>query len=133
MPAVVADTHALIWYLANDPRLSAAAGAAMDEAGARGDAILVSASTLVELTYLVEKGRLSAIARQRLVNLLADSAGPFQLAPLDAEIAAAVERVDRHLIPDLPDRVIAATAIAWNSPLVSRDERIRASEISTVW
>lgn len=52
--------------------------------------------------------------------------------PLDAAVADAVERVDRS-IRDLPDRVIAATALAWHMPLVSRDRKIRGSQIETIW
>ncbi|MBI3665402.1 MAG: hypothetical protein HY236_04130 [Acidobacteria bacterium] len=37
------------------------------------------------------------------------------------------------VIPDLPDRVIAATAIRLNLPLVTRDGRIQAASIETIW
>jgi PIN domain nuclease of toxin-antitoxin system len=129
---VVADTHAAVWYLANDPRLSKAAGFALDQSTASGHRILIPSISLVELTYLIEKGRLPAASRSRLVNAIADPAGPYRLAPLDAAVAEAVQRVDRS-IRDLPDRVIAATALAWNMPLVSRDGKIRASQIETIW
>ena len=124
MAALVADTHAAIWYLLDDPRLSGAAGSAMDEANAAGDPILISAITLVELTYLVEKGRVPALARTRLLDSLESPTGPWELAPVDLEVAAAVTSIDRTSVPDMPDRVIAATALARNAPLVSRDRRI---------
>lgn len=133
MPAIVADTHAILWYLADDPRISATAARALDQASATGDPILISSITLVEITYLVEKGRLPAAARQRLAEALAEPEGPYQLASLDAAVAAAVEQIDRAAVPDLPDRVIAATALAWNAPLVSRDNKIRATQLQTVW
>jgi PIN domain nuclease of toxin-antitoxin system len=41
MPAVAVDTHAIVWYLANDIRLSSKAADAMDLATAAGDAIHV--------------------------------------------------------------------------------------------
>ena len=133
MPAVVADTHAILWYLADDPRLSPSAASASDRASASGDPILIPSITLVELTYLVEKGRLPAVARQRLVEALADADGPYELAPLDGDVAEAVQRIDRTAVPDLPDRVIAATALAWNAPLVSRDAKIQAAQLRTIW
>jgi PIN domain nuclease of toxin-antitoxin system len=34
MPAIVADTHTIIWYLADDPRLSPSAAGALDRASA---------------------------------------------------------------------------------------------------
>lgn len=57
MPGLVVDTHAIIWYLAGDARLSAKAAGALDSATASGEFIHVPSICLVELTYLVEKGR----------------------------------------------------------------------------
>src|SRR5262245_52126235 len=111
MAAVVADTHTAVWYLMNSPRLSRAAANALDQASAAGDAILIPSISLVELTYLVEKGRVPAEARQRLVDAIAQTNGPFELAPLDRRVADAVGLIDRNIVPDLPDRVIGATAL----------------------
>jgi len=55
------------------------------------------------------------------------------LAPLDRAVADAVRFVKRSEVPDLPDRVIAATALALGVPLVSRDGKIRASQVTTIW
>ena len=35
--------------------------------------------------------------------------------------------VPRDEVPDMPDRIIAATAVAYKLPLVSQDTEIRAS------
>jgi predicted nucleic acid-binding protein len=48
-------------------------------------------------------------------------------------VAAAVELIDRNVVPDLPDRVIAATALSSRVALVSRDGKIRASQVRTIW
>lgn len=133
MAVVVADTHAAVWYLTNSPRLSSAAAKALDDASAAGDSILIPSISLVELTYLVEKGRVPAEARKRLVDALAESDGPYELAPLDGLVAAAVELIDRSVVPDMPDRIIAATALSSRAALVSRDGKIRASQIQTIW
>jgi len=133
MAVVVADTHAAVWYLSNSPRLSSAAANALDDASAAGDAILIPSISLVELTYLVEKGRVPAEARKRLVDALAEPDSPYELAPLDGNVAAAVELIDRSVVPDMPDRIIAATALASRAALVSRDGKIRASQIQTIW
>jgi PIN domain nuclease of toxin-antitoxin system len=53
---VVADTHTLVWALFNDPRLSQTARTTIDQIIASGDEVGVSAITIVELVYLVEKG-----------------------------------------------------------------------------
>jgi predicted nucleic acid-binding protein len=80
MPAVVVDTHTIVWYLSADPRLSANAADALDSATAAGERIHVPSICLVELTYLVEKGRLPVAARERLIHALDDPAVPCLLA-----------------------------------------------------
>jgi PIN domain nuclease of toxin-antitoxin system len=132
MPSVV-DTHAAVWYLLNDKRLSSAAGSILDRTMQGGDPILIPSISLVELVYLVEKGRIPASTQTRLRAAIDDPNGPFQLAPLDGDVADAVHAIDRKSVPDLPDRIIAATALALKLPLVSRDSKIRASQITTIW
>jgi len=68
MAAVAVDTHAVVWYLSGDPQLSAKAADALDSTTAAGELIHVPSICLVELTYLVEKGRLPAVARDRLIH-----------------------------------------------------------------
>lgn len=41
MSAIVSDTHALVWYLNNSPRLSPAAGLAFEQAQTSGELIYV--------------------------------------------------------------------------------------------
>jgi PIN domain nuclease of toxin-antitoxin system len=107
MPAVVVDTHTIIWYLSADPRLSANAVDTLDAATAAGERIHVPSICLVELTYLVEKGRLPSAARNRLIHALDDPATPCSLVPLDRAVADALELVSRIEVPDLPDRIVA--------------------------
>jgi PIN domain nuclease of toxin-antitoxin system len=83
--------------------------------------------------YLVEKKRLPAIARERLLQALDDPDRPPRLVPLDRAVVDAVETVSRNDVPDMPDRIVAATALALQLPLVSRDARIRASQVQTIW
>jgi predicted nucleic acid-binding protein len=53
---------------------------------------------------------------------------------LTIEIARSIARVPRDLVPDMPDRILAATALALGVPLVTRDERLRGfGEIETIW
>ena len=133
MSSVVADTHTIVWYLANDARLSQTAMQVLDLASATGEPIYVPSVCLVELTYLVEKGRLPSLARERLVRALDEPFAPCRLVPLDRTVADALQLIDRSEVPDMPDRVIAATAAALGVPLISRDATIRASTVQTLW
>jgi len=62
MIVAIADTHTAIWYLFSDPRLGKAASAFIDETIAKGDHVGVSAISIAEMIYLVEKGRIPANA-----------------------------------------------------------------------
>jgi len=133
MPSLVVDTHAAIWYLLQSSKLSASAFSALDEASQAGDSIYLAAISLVEVIYLAEKGKISQAAVERLLSGVADPTSSWVLAPLDFGVAQAVGRVSRDAIPDMPDRIIAATALHLNLPLVTRDAKIRASGLPTIW
>ncbi len=105
----------------------------MDAATVSGDPIFVPAICLVELTYLTEKGRLPAQARQLLTQALDDPEKPARLVPMDRSVVDAVGQVSRDEVPDMPDRIIAATAVALGLPVISRDSRIRSSRVDTIW
>jgi PIN domain nuclease of toxin-antitoxin system len=52
MISAVADTHAAIWYLFGDPRLSRAAFEFIDQSVKQKKKIAVSAITLAEVVYV---------------------------------------------------------------------------------
>jgi PIN domain nuclease of toxin-antitoxin system len=133
MPGVVADTHAIVWYLSQSPALSLAAAGALDNATQSGEYIYVSAITVVETVYLVEKGRLPEAALSMLTEALEDPATVSRLVPIDLGIAEAMRAIPRDEVPDMPDRIIAATALQLGVPLVTRDRRIRNSQVNTIW
>ena len=114
MNLLVADTHVVIWYFLNSPRLSSAAAAALDSAVT----ILLPSICMVGTLYLVEKGRIPRVAWDRLRAELADPGSALALAPLDLAVVEAMTRIPRSAVPDLPDRVIAATALRRQAPLV---------------
>jgi predicted nucleic acid-binding protein len=57
----------------------------------------------------------------------------FLEVPLDYDVAEAMQRVDRAQVPDMPDRIIAATALALGVPLITSDGKIRQSTVPTIW
>jgi PIN domain nuclease of toxin-antitoxin system len=133
MIVAIADTHAAIWYLFSDSRLGAAASAFVDDAIAKGDHIDVSAISVAEMIYLIEKGRIPANTLKDLHTATADPRAVLQHVPLDENIAMTMTEVSRQEIPELPDRVIAATALFYGVPVLSRDHRIRSSTIQSIW
>lgn len=133
MSAVVADTHIAIWYLATPDRLSPDALAALDEADATGGPIYVASISVVEVAYLIEKGRLPEVVFERLIGELSRPDSGLVVVPLDLPVAQALRRIPRAVVPEMPDRIIAATALYLGLPLVTRDLRIRSADITTIW
>jgi PIN domain nuclease of toxin-antitoxin system len=133
MIAAIADTHTAIWYLFYDPRLGRAASAFIDATIGSGDHIGVSAISLAEMVYLVEKRRIAANALDDVLAAIADPKIVLQHVALNDSIVRRMREVSRLDIPDLPDRIIAATAQFYDVPVLSRDSRIRSSTIQTIW
>jgi len=131
MIVAVADTHALVWALLGDARLSPAARAALTVTGS--DQVAVSAITLVEIVYLEEKHRLPAGVFSRVAGVLSAQGGVLVEVPVDSSVIQTMSRIPREGIPDMPDRIIAATAVHLRVPLISRDAKIQASGVATVW
>jgi len=132
MIAAVADTHTVVWYLFGDARLSTKARETIDEAASSARQIAVSAITLAEVIYLIEKYRLPGEVLDRLIHSL-EGDEVFVEAPFDSMVAKAMQSVSRSEVPDLPDRIIAATARFLEVPVISRDGKIRHSSVQTIW
>ncbi len=132
-PSAVSDAHAAIWYLNADPRLSRRAKAFIDEAGGQGQPVLISAITLVEVVYLQEKSKIPPGTLARLEEALRTQDSVLRIADLTLSITLAVSRVLRDEVPDMPDRIIAATALHFGVPVISRDGKIQASAVHTIW
>jgi len=131
--AVVADTHAIVWYLADSPELSVRALNALDGAAQSNGPIYIASITLVELVYLVERGRMVAGNLNSLVALLDAGNSALRLVALDDGIARALRQIPRDTVPDMSDRIIPATSLYLNVPVVTRDYHIRAASIATIW
>jgi PIN domain nuclease of toxin-antitoxin system len=129
----VADTHAALWYLLDNPLISATARRFIDDAATAGNDIALSPVSLAEIVYLTEKNRLPVSAYEKLKKALADHEYVIEEAPFNAEIVEAMRQVPRVDVPDMPDRIVAAPGIYFRVPVISRDGRIRASSIQTVW
>ena len=133
MLRAVADTHAIIWYIFNDPRLSDTARDTIETIANEGDLVAFSAITLAEIVYLSEKGRIASTTLDRLLGEVDKKDSVLTGIPFDRHIARAMKSVARTQIPDLPDRIIAATALDRDLPLISRDRKILLSSIRTIW
>lgn len=133
MIVAIADTHAVIWNLYNDPRLSQTAKVFFTQSAAHGNQIALSSITLAEIIYLIEKGRIPVDTLRRLLTLLQQPLSPLVEIPVDNQVCQQMLSIIRSVIPELPDRIIAATGLLLNVPIISRDHKIASSGIATIW
>jgi PIN domain nuclease of toxin-antitoxin system len=133
---VVADSHTLIWYLFGDPdqRLSPAARDALGEAENTGG-IAVSVASVLDIWYVTQTRQvLSSEQLASIVELLGSPTSALDAVPITLDVAAAFEEIPLESLRDPWDRLITATAKAFDLPLVTRDDRIRSSGlVETVW
>jgi len=128
----VSDTQCLLWYMTQDRRLPKMARMAFQQAKEGATQILVPSIVLVEAVFLAERQR---VPRPLLNQLMALSDAPdagVRVVPLDLAVARAVRDFGPSAVPELADRIIAATARALNLPLLTTDPAIAASGLVQV-
>lgn len=85
------------------------------------------------MVYLVEKKRLPAAAYEDLTQALRNPDYVIEEAPFNVAIIEAMRNVSRDKVPDMPDRIVAATALRFGVSVISRDRQIRSSNVETIW
>lgn len=133
MNDVIIDTNIVIWYFSHPTLPSASAQEAIDAALSIGSIFVVTIS-IVELTYLIDKNKIPADVLIALRNALDEPASAIRLIDLNREISDAVAHIPRVVVPDMPDRIIAATALHLGLPLITSDADLRKlKSITTIW
>jgi len=79
------------------------------------------------MVYLADKKRIANPLVEKALDLHRVG-GNYQVIPLNLAVVEALERIPRSVVPDMPDRIIAATALLLELPLLTRDSAIEAVE-----
>jgi PIN domain nuclease of toxin-antitoxin system len=108
------DTHALLWWLSDDPKLGAAA---RDHIMDPANDILVSVVSLWEILVKVRAGKLEAGIEEILDEMQAQGFALLQIAPTHLVALAALPMHHR----DPFDHLLIAQAIAEKATFLSED------------
>ena len=128
---IVLDTHALLWWALDPDRLSTTAAARLREMERVGG--YASSISIWELGVKIQRGKLDlGISIGELVRRI-DATRAVQLLAVDTVTwLRSVELAWDHRDP--ADRVIVATALVQNVPLLTADTEIhRFAGVGCVW
>jgi len=122
------DTHAFLWFVTGDERLSRRARRALE---AEDSELVLSAAVVWEMAIKAGLGRLvlPATVGDYVAEKLAEG---FSVLAIDWVHAAAVERLPLHH-RDPFDRLLAAQALSERLPLVSSDPLFRSYGVKVIW
>lgn len=130
---VVADSHAIVWYVQGSSRLTETGNVAL-AASEQSDGIVVSVATLVDLWYVTQTTHAVSVDDLSRLRAKLGASTNVDIHGIDVAVADAFTLTPRTLLTDPWDRFIVATAKALSLPLVTRDAAIRDSNlIETIW
>jgi PIN domain nuclease of toxin-antitoxin system len=121
------DTHALLWWMAGDTRLSTRARKAIGTSD-----ILVSAASVFEISIKVRLGKLPKV--ERLAKSFLPSLTEQGFAHLPVTVAHGLRAgtlTGQHADPF--DRLLAAQAMIEDVPIISADVAMRELGANTFW
>jgi len=120
---IVVDTHIWIWWVHDRTKLSKRAISSL-EAGSR---VGVPAICMWEIAMLVTKKRLVLDSPVETWLDEAIAVNGIEVLPLTPRIVSTATQLAMH--PDPADRLIVATALAHDAPLVTVDSAIRKTKL----
>jgi PIN domain nuclease of toxin-antitoxin system len=119
------DTHAALWFVAGDERLSATAHRHLTDGSNR---ILLSAAVVWEIAIKRSSGKLS-VPGEYLELLLDNGVQPL---PVSVVHATAVEDLPWHH-HDPFDRMLVAQASVEGAAVVTRDKALAPYDVTLIW
>jgi PIN domain nuclease of toxin-antitoxin system len=129
---ILLDTHVVVWLSSGDSRLSSRAHAAITEARHSVRGLAISDFTLFELSLLFRKKQFSLATSPE--TFLTEVERRFVILPVTANIALQAYELPASYPKDPVDRIIAATALVEDIPLLTADREIRRSRaVPTIW
>lgn len=127
---VVVDTHALIWYLSADRKLSKKAKKTLDKLMRGKGRLVVSMVVLMESLVLIEKKRIKTTWRELIQKTSQFPNVIFY--PIGMDVLDAMRKVGKGL--ELHDRILVATAVVHQATLISKDSEIQLTkDVKVLW
>jgi PIN domain nuclease of toxin-antitoxin system len=128
---ILLDTHVLVWMSLDPDRVSKAAIAAIQDARSRG-ILYISDITLWEIALLARRGRIQITGT--IDAFIHEMSSPVSVKRVTPAIASTAVQFPDEYPKDPADRLIGATSVVEQLPLVTADEKLRCSPmLQTIW
>jgi len=129
---ILLDTHVLVWLAQEYRRISPTARAAIESERKKDRGLAVAGITFVELARLAKCGQVRFVPD--VETHLREFERRFVVLPITANIALQGFELPAGYPKDPADRIIGATALVEDIPLVTADREIRKSRaVPTIW
>ena len=126
----VADTHALLWWFTNSPKLGSKATLVFQECEKGESVIFVPSIVIAEALSIFDRKRVAFDFRKLFTKI--NKSENYVIIPLDIIILQ--KMIDLKDIPELHDKIIVSTAKYLGLPLITKDSVLRnLPQIKTVW
>ena len=128
---ILLDTCAIIWDALDSNSLSVEAKSAIES---NEQVLIICDISIWEISMLIKRKRLEVDASASgFINLLLQSRN-YSVQEITPEIAELSVSFGAEINNDPADRLIAATSILRNAPIVTADENLRGAEmLQTIW
>lgn len=126
----VADTHSLVWHMSDDPKLSHEAKQIFQRTDNAEEVVYIPCIVFFELVYLTEKRKIAADF-DKFLGLVSSSRN-YKIEPLCLPIIEKSRQIPRERVADPWDRLIVATSIHLNLPLITRDKSLRTLGLTVI-
>ena len=128
---IVLDTCAIIWDALDRTKLSAKASKAIER---HEQELIICDISIWEIAMLIQRARLVVDCATSGFISLVMRARNFQIQEITPEIAELSVKLGMEVGTDPADRLIAATSILRNAPIVTADQNLRqAPQVEAVW
>ena len=128
---IVLDTCAIIWDALETSKLSPLATKAIKDAK---NELIICDISFWEISMLIKRKRLEVEnTASSFIKILLQSRS-FHIQEITPEIAELSVNLEAEINNDPADRLIAATSILRNAPVVTADQNLRdATLLETIW
>ena len=121
LPLYVTDSHSLIWYLLDSPKLSFNASEVFKTVEQGEANLLIPAIVIAEIIYIVQSGKVQADLDNLLLKI--QESGNFHIYPLGLDVLICLK--EQTEISEMHDRFIVCEALIHKTKLITKDKDIK--------